>query len=204
RSREVGVVIADVDTDTNVEDAGELCNFTLRRCALLERERRLVGDTRGSRHEMSEAQARGSQASREEREPLQFRECVAADPDFQRERKRGRPTARKSADDALEGSVAAPLIVGLARRAIEAERYMGHGLPSLDQERPHTVEMPPVGDKAACQGQVAYGCEQAAEPWVKRRLAAGEHDMFDGHQAAGAPGRASEEVDGKKVRRVVV
>src|SRR4029453_519704 len=133
RSREVGVVIADVDIDTNVEDAGELCNFTLRRCALLERERRLVGDTRGSRHEMSEAQARGSPASREEREPLQFSECVAADPDFQRERKRGRPTARKSADDALEGSVAAPLIVGLARRAIEAERYMGHGLPSLDQ-----------------------------------------------------------------------
>ena len=76
--------------------------------------------------------------------------------------------------------------------------------PMLDHERPHALEMPAVRDEAARQGQLGHRRENLPELPVKRRLAAGEHDLLDAHRVARVPGDAGEEIDGKKVRRIVV
>ena len=126
-------------------------------------------------------------------------------PTFTLKGKLAGPTARKSADDALEGSLCrasdrAPRAVAPSRlndTCVTASRCSirsGH-----TRSKCH-----PLVTKLHCQGQLGHRRENVPELPVKRWLAAGEHDLLDAHRVARVPGDAGEEIDRKKVRRIVV
>src|SRR4030095_7799619 len=148
---------------------------------------------------MGETQSGCTQSRGKESNRLKLGQRIASNSYLHIERELTGPTARKSAQDAIEGSFAAPTVVRFAGCPIKTERHMGHGFAVFAHQRPDPFEVPAIGYKAAFQVQLCHRSDKFSEIRMKCWLATSEHDLLDAHRVARVSGHPRKEFKGKKV-----
>src|SRR6185369_14727197 len=128
---------------------------------------------------MHEVQRSRSHSRREHRNLLELVHQIASNHDLHSKRQMRHVATCERTHEAIERSVATPVIVSFACNTVETESDMRNRRTIFLDGRPDAIKVPAVSDEARGQPGIADGSKYVRERRMKRRLSAGEVNASD-------------------------